>query len=115
MGRMTGQVLGADLGTLARQACWEPPEGWRDIGMDTYIIAQTIDHLSVHTLTLQEKLQFRSEMGECIGCNSGGVINPRQVDEEHRLASDRVSKGTPPRLWRTYILHHSRLTPIVGN
>lgn len=83
--------------------------------MDTYIVAQAIDHLSVHTLTLQEKLQLRSEMGECIGCDSGGVINPRQVDEEHRLVSSQVSKGTPPRLRRTYILHHSRLTPIVGN
>lgn len=112
---MTGRVLGADLGVLAPQVCWEPPEGWRDIGIDTYIIAKAIDHFSVHTLTLQEKLQLRSEMGEYIGCDSGGVINPRQVDQKHHLVSDQVSRGAPPRLRRTYILHHSRLTPIVGN
>jgi len=112
---MTGQVLGADLGTLARQACWEAPGAWREIGIDTYIIAQTSDHFPVHTLTLQEKSQLRSEMGECIGCNSGGVINPRQVDQEHHLVSRQVSDGTPPWLRQTYIFHHARLTPIVGN
>lgn len=87
----------------------------RDIGINTYIIAQTIDHLPVHALTLQEKLQLRSEMRERIGCDAGGVINPRQINEEHRLASDQVSTRTPPRLRRTYIFHHSRLAPVVGN
>lgn len=112
---MTGQVLGADLGILARQACWELPEGWREIGINTYIVAQTFDHLCFHTLTLQEKLQLRSEMGECIGCDSGGVINPRQVDQEHHLVSHQVSNGTLLRLRRAYIFHHSRLAPVVGN